>query len=303
MAPKDLSEQKVIRSGFVGIIGRPNVGKSTLLNRVLGQKISITSNKPQTTRNRILGICNRPDEQILFLDTPGIHQARGPLHRYMVEQALSTCKGVDLVLYLVEATSGPLRGTDEVLARVSACGKPLFLVINKIDLVPKANLLEMIDSYREYAFAETVPVSALKGEGMDGLVDTIVRYLPEGPRYYPDDQITDLPERFIVAEFIREKVMRRTREEIPYGCAVAVESFTEKPEQNLVVIQAVIHVEREAHKRIIIGHKGQMLRTVGTEARKSIEDLLGTRVFLELFVRVQKDWTRSERLIRDLGYE
>lgn len=297
------SKHEPFRSGFVGIVGRPNVGKSTLLNRILGQKISITSNKPQTTRNRILGICNRPAEQILFLDTPGIHQARGPLHRYMVEQALSTCGGVDLVLYLVEATAGPLRGTDEVLKRVAACGKPLFLVINKIDQVPKTSLLEMIASYRSYDFAETVPVSALTGEGVEPLVHTIVRYLPEGPRYYPDDQITDLPERFIVAEFIREKVMRRTREEIPYGCAVAVESFTEKPQQNLVVIQAVIHVEREAHKRIVIGHKGELLRTIGSEARSSIEALLGTRVFLELFVRVQKDWTRSERLIRDLGYE
>lgn len=297
------SGHEPFRSGFVGIVGRPNVGKSTLLNRILGQKISITSNKPQTTRNRILGICNRPAEQILFLDTPGIHQARGPLHRYMVEQALSTCGGVDLVLYLVEATAGPLRGTDEVLKRVAACGKPLFLVINKIDQVPKTSLLEMIASYRSYDFTETVPVSALTGEGVESLVHTIVRYLPEGPRYYPDDQITDLPERFIVAEFIREKVMRRTREEIPYGCAVAVESFTEKPQQNLVVIQAVIHVEREAHKRIVIGHKGELLRTIGSEARSSIEALLGTRVFLELFVRVQKDWTRSERLIRDLGYE
>ncbi|WP_305041849.1 GTPase Era [Geoalkalibacter sp.] len=297
------TDDEILRSGFVGIIGRPNVGKSTLLNRVLGQKISITSNKPQTTRNRILGICNRPGEQILFLDTPGIHRAQGPLHRYMVEQALSTCGGVDLVLYLVEAPLGPLRGADEVLERVAASGRPLFLVINKIDQVPRPRLLEIIESYRRYDFAEVVPVSAMTGEGVDGLLNTIGRYLPEGPRYYPADQLTDLPERFIVAEFIREKVMRRTREEIPYGCAVAVETFTEKPEQNLVVIQAVIHVEREAHKRIVIGNKGQMLRTVGSEARKSIEALLGTRVYLELFVRVQKDWTRSERLVRDLGYE
>ncbi|KIH77363.1 GTP-binding protein Era [Geoalkalibacter ferrihydriticus] len=296
-------EQETLRSGFVGIIGRPNVGKSTLLNRVLGQKISITSNKPQTTRNRILGICNRPGEQMLFLDTPGIHQARGPLHRYMVEQALSTCGGVDLALYLIEATSGPLRRADEVLERVAACGRPLFLVINKIDQVPRPRLLEIIESYRSHDFAETIPVSALTGEGVDGLLQTIGRYLPEGPRYYPSDQVTDLPERFIVAEFIREKVMRLTRDEIPYGCAVEVESFTEKPEKNLVVIEAVIHVEREAHKRIVIGNKGAMLRNIGSEARKSIEALLGARVFLEVFVRVQKDWTRSERLVRDLGYE
>ncbi|MDO3380054.1 GTPase Era [Geoalkalibacter halelectricus] len=296
-------EDEKLRSGFVGIIGRPNVGKSTLLNRVLGQKISITSNKPQTTRNRILGICNRPGEQILFLDTPGIHQARGPLHRYMVEQALGTVGGVDLVLYLVEATAGPLRRSDEVLERVAACGRPLFLVINKIDQVPRPQLLEMIASYQRYSFVETVPVSALKGEGVEDLLKTIGRYLPEGPRYYPGDQVTDLPERFIVAEFIREKVMRQTREEIPYGCAVEVESFTEKPEKNLIVIEAVIHVEREAHKRIVIGNKGAMLRKIGSEARQSIEALLGARVFLELFVRVQKDWTRSERLVRDLGYE
>ncbi len=295
--------ENLTRSGFVGIIGRPNVGKSTLLNCALGQKISITSNKPQTTRNRILGICNRPQEQILFLDTPGIHQARGPLHRYMVEQAMATCNAVDLILYLVEATAGPLRQEDQILEKICASGTPVFLVINKIDLVPRPKLLEIIASYGRFPLAEVVPVSALKGEGCSGLLDTVARYLPEGPRFYPDDQVTDLPERFIVAEFIREKVMRLTRDEVPFGTAVMVESFSEKPEKDLIVIEAVINVEREAHKRIVVGKKGQMIRRIGEDARKSIEALLGTRVFLELFVRVQKDWTRSEHLIRDMGYE
>jgi GTP-binding protein Era len=298
---QSVGEQQ-FRSGFVGIIGRPNVGKSTLLNRVLGQKISITSSKPQTTRNRILGIYNRPQAQILFLDTPGVHQARGPLHRYMVEQALATRGASDLIYYLVDATAGAACDED-LVARVLQGGRPVFLVINKIDLVPRPLLLEIMAAHREQAFAEIIPASAETGENLDRLIDVTLGYLSEGPRYYPEDQVTDLPERFICAEFIREKIMRLTRDEIPYGCAVVVESFTEKPEKDLVHIEATIQVEREAHKRILIGTRGSMIRRIGEDARGAIEQMLGTRVYLELFVRVRRNWTRSEYQVRDLGYE
>lgn len=295
-------DDPAFRSGFVGIIGRPNVGKSTLLNRILGQKISITSNKPQTTRNRILGIYNEPRAQILFLDTPGVHQARGPLHRYMVEQALATRGASDLIFYLVDATAGTVCDED-LVARVLQGGRPVFLVINKIDLVPKPRLLEIMAAHQKHDFAEIVPVSAETGENLDPLLETAISYLSEGPRYYPEDQVTDLPERFICAEFIREKIMRLTRDEIPYGCAVVVESFTERTDKNLVHIEATIQVEREAHKRILIGTGGKMIRRIGEDARGAIEKMLGTRVYLELFVRVRRNWTRNEYQVRDLGYE
>jgi len=292
------------RSGFVSIVGRPNVGKSTLLNRILGQKIAITSDKPQTTRNRILGIHNLPDGQILFLDTPGIHRGRGRLNKYMVDQALSACSDVDAVLFLVEATDPPGGGDDFILDVLSRSGSPVYLVINKIDLVPKTALLPLIQTYAErFSFAAILPVSGLTGEGVEEVLGEIGMVLPEGPRYYPEEMITDLPERFIVAEMVREKVLRQTRDEIPYGVAVVVESFTEKPEKNLVVIGAVIHVQRETHKKIILGKGGAMIRSIGKAARTDIERLLGTRVFLELFVRVQKNWTESERLLKEFGYE
>jgi GTP-binding protein Era len=298
------NKEKLFHSGFVSIIGRPNVGKSTLLNQILGEKIAITSNKPQTTRNRILGIQNLEDAQILFLDTPGIHRAQGRLNRYMVDQALAACSDVDAILFLVEAGDRPGGGDDFVLDVVSRSGAPVVLVINKIDLVPKESLLPLIATYAEkFAFREIVPVSAQGGEGVDDLVRAVCRLLPEGPRYYPGDMITDLPERFIVAEMLREQVLRQTREEVPYGVAVIVEQFSEKPEKNLVVINAVIHVERETHKRIIVGKGGTRIRAIGQAARKEMEKFLGTRVFLEVFVKVQKNWTDSERLLKEFGYE
>jgi GTPase len=292
------------RSGFVSIIGRPNVGKSTLLNQILGQKIAITSNKPQTTRNRILGIHNPPAGQILFLDTPGIHRGGGRLNRFMVEQAMSACAGVDLILLLVESSSPPGKGDDFVMEILKGTSTPVLLVINKIDRIQKQELLPLMDLYsRRFSFREILPVSALTGEGTDQLVATILRYLPPGPRYYAEDMITDLPERFIAAEMIREQILRRTREEIPYGVAVMVESFEEKQDKNLVVIQAVIIVERETHKRIILGKGGAMIKAIGAGARLEIEKLLGTRVFLELFVKVEKNWTDSERALKELGYQ
>lgn len=291
------------RSGFIAIIGRPNVGKSTLLNLLVGQKIAITSPKPQTTRNRILGILSRHDAQMLFLDTPGIHQARSSLNRYMVDQARAACQDVDLVVWLVEAD----RGVDsdspvhEILNRVAT---PVVLGINKADLVSKESLLPKIDAYsRLRDFAAIVPLSALDGSGVDGLQRVMLEYLPVGPRYYPEDQVTDLPERFIVAEIIREQVLNRTRDEVPYGVAVVVEAFTEQSAKNLVSIRAVIYVEREAHKRILVGKGGSMIRSIGQAARHDIERLLGVKVFLELFVKVQKNWTSSARQMREFGYK
>lgn len=292
------------KSGFVAIVGRPNVGKSTLLNRILGQKIAITSNKPQTTRNRILGIHNFTGGQALFVDTPGIHKPKGKLNRYMVDQAISACSDVDLVLFLVEANDKPGGGDEYILRLLERANAPVCLVINKIDMVEPQSLLALIDAYsKRFEFKEVVPICAENGDGVPQLLQAIEPYLPEGPQFYPDDMLTDQPERFIVAEMVREKVMRRTSEEIPYGVAVQVESFEEKPEKNLVVIQAVIHVERDSHKKIIVGKGGQMIRTLGQDARYEIERFLGTKVFLELFVRVDKDWSQSSRMLRELGYE
>ncbi len=292
------------KSGFVAIVGRPNVGKSTLLNRILGQKIAITSNKPQTTRNRILGIHNFPGGQALFVDTPGIHKPKGKLNRFMVDQAIGACSDVDLVLFLVEANDKPGGGDEFILRLLEKAQAHVCLVINKIDMVAPPSLLALIDEYaRRFDFKEVVPICAETGDGVPQLLQAIEPYLPIGPQYYPDEMLTDQPERFIVAEMIREKVMRRISEEIPYGVAVKVETFEEKPEKNLVVIQATIHVERDSHKKIIVGKGGRMISTLGKEARMEIERFLGTKVFLELFVRVDKDWSQSSRMLRELGYE
>jgi len=294
----------LVRSGFVSIVGRPNVGKSTLLNAILGQKIAITSNKPQTTRNRILGIHNVEGGQLLFLDTPGIHRARGRLNKFMVDQALAACSDVDVILFLVEANDPPGGGDDFILELLARSQIPVVLVINKIDLVPRERLLPLIAAYAEkFSFEAIIPVSALSREGLDDLVLTVRNLLPEGPRFYPEDMVTDLPERFIVAEMVREQVLRQMREEIPYGVAVTVERFTETPEKNLVVIHAVIHVERDSHKRMIVGKGGTRIRTLGQASRVVIERFLGCRVFLELFVKVEKNWTDSARLLREFGYQ
>jgi GTP-binding protein Era len=295
--------KEIFHSGFVSLIGRPNVGKSTLLNSILGQKIAITSNKPQTTRNRILGIHNVEGGQILFLDTPGIHKARGRLNKFMVDQALAACADVDVILFLVEANDPPGGGDEFIIELLSRSQIPVVLVINKMDLVPRERLLPLMATYAaRFPFREIVPVSALTRDGIDDLVMTVKALLPEGPRYYPEDMVTDLPERFIVAEMVREQVLRQSREEVPYGVAVTVEAFTESPEKNLVVINAVIHVERDSHKRIVVGKGGARIRAIGQASRVTIERLLGCRVFLELFVKVQKNWTDSDRLLREFGY-
>jgi len=298
-----VTENPTFRSGFVAIIGRPNVGKSTLLNRIVGQKIAITSPRPQTTRNRILGIQNFEHAQLLFVDTPGIHEAHSPLNRYMVEQARSACLGVDVVLWLVEANR-PV-DTDPMIPSLLEKGNhPVLLVINKIDMASRERLLPMIDNYRKLCpFAAIVPVSALQGLGIETLLREIPALLPEGPRYYPEDQLTDVPERFIVAEMIREQILLRTKDEVPYGVAVLVERFQENPVRNMIGIDAVINVERDSHKGILIGRGGAMIRQIGQSARREIERLLGVKVHLELFVRVQKNWTSSGRMLKEFGYE
>jgi GTP-binding protein Era len=295
--------KEMFRSGFVALIGRPNVGKSTLLNRILGQKIAITSNKPQTTRNRILGIHHFTSGQALFIDTPGIHKAKGKLNRFMVDQALGAYTNTDVILFLIEAKASLGPDDDYILNLLEQSRVPVYLLINKIDQVEPQRLLSKIKQYSErFNFQEVLPLSAKTGDGVAQLLQLVEAALPEGPQYYPEDLVTDQPERFIVAELVREKIMRRMNEEIPYGIAVQIETFTEKPEKNLVVIQALIHVERDSHKRIIVGKGGQMIKTLGQEARRDIEHLLGARVFLELFVRVDKDWSQSERMLRELGY-
>jgi len=295
---------KPFRSGFVAIIGRPNVGKSTLLNRILGEKIVITSDKPQTTRNRIKGIHNVTGAQMVFIDTPGIHRATSLLNRYMVDEALASIREVDVILFLVEADAPAGSQEALILELVGALTAPVVLVINKIDLVPKSTLLETIEQFaRLFPFREVIPVSARTGDGVERVVAAVYDLLPEGPVYFPDDILTDLPERFIVAEIIREKVFRLTRDEIPYSTAVEVESFKERQDGSLIAIAAVINVERDSQKGIIIGRKGDMLKKIGMQARREIEQLLDAKVFLELFVRVRKDWSENQRMLKELGYE
>ena len=291
------------RSGFVSIVGRPNVGKSTLLNRILGEKLMITSDKPQTTRNRIKGIHNVPGGQIVFIDTPGIHRAKTRLNKFMVEEALSSVQGVDLILFLVDGGTDPAREAEMIREVLSGVDAPVILVMNKIDLVPKGELLERMSCYGEtYPFKEIIPVSAATGDGVEQLVQLVHGLLPEGPCYFPDDILTDVPERFIVAEIVREKIFRLTHDEVPYSTAVVVESFKERAD-GLISISAVINVERESQKRIIIGKKAEMLKRIGTQARHEIERLLDTKVFLELFVRVSGEWSDNSRMLKEFGYE
>ncbi|MBN1140371.1 MAG: GTPase Era [Deltaproteobacteria bacterium] len=290
------------RTGFVAIVGAPNVGKSTLLNQLLKQRLSIVSKKPQTTRNRILGIYNGAGCQILFFDTPGFHQGSTPLDRFLTEQALKACSQVDLVLVLAEARGqGSLLPLPllEVIARNRI---PALLAINKIDLIERPRLLPLMENLaRQFPFREIVPVSALKKEGLAELVAAMVRLLPEGPPLYPEDLVSDLPERFFAAELIREQVLKNIHGEIPYGTAVCIESFKEK-DDGLVVIEAALIVEKESHKKIIVGLKGQMIRRIGEAARAELEKFLGTRVFLQTFVRVEKNWTRSQGKMDEFGY-
>jgi GTP-binding protein Era len=292
-----------IKTGMVAIVGPPNAGKSTLLNSLLGQKISIVTPKPQTTRNRIAGILNHTDYQIVLLDTPGLHQARQPLNLEMVKIAVESLAGVDVILFLLDV-SLPLPKTDAgTVDYLQGTASPAILVLNKIDLQGKEKLLPIIEAYRElYPFAAIVPISALLNNGTDILLREILSYLPVGPRLYPEDIPTDATERFIVAEMIREKIFLLTSQEVPYATAVTVDSFREDEGRNLVTIHATIYVEKDSQKGIIIGRKGAMLTAIGKSARRDMEDLLDRRVLLKLWIKVQKNWTRDLRFIRELGH-
>ena len=289
------------KSGFVTRIGRPNVGKSTLMNSLIGQKIAITSNKPQTTRNRIQTVYTSEEGQIVFVDTPGIHKAKNKLGDYMVNVAERTLKEVDVVLWLVEPSNFIGAGEQHIIEQLSKVSTPVILVSNKIDTVKKEELLGFIDTYRkEMDFDEIVPVSALKKENTDELIKCIMKYLPYGPAFYDEDTVTDQPQRQIVAEMIREKALRCLDEEIPHGIAVTIEKM--KWRGNIVDIEATIICERESHKGIIIGKQGSMLKKIGMNARKDIENMLESKVNLQLWVKVKKDWRDSEFLLKNFGY-
>jgi GTPase len=291
------------KSGFISIIGRPNVGKSTFLNRVIGQKIAIMSDKPQTTRNKVQGVLTLEDSQLIFIDTPGIHKPKHRLGDFMMKVAQNTLKEVDLVLFMVNAQEGYGRGEEFIIEKLQNVKTPVFLVINKIDLIHPDQLLALIESYNEkFDFAEIVPISALEGNNIERLLDQIKEKMPEGPQFYPADQVTDHPERFIVSELIREKALHLTREEIPHSLAVVIEKMERQPEKDMVHVMATIIVERDSQKGIIIGKQGSMLKEIGKRARHDIENLLGSKVFLELWVKVQKDWRNKATQLRDFGF-
>ncbi len=291
------------KSGFIGIVGAPNVGKSTLLNRLLGGKISITSKKPQTTRNRILGIVQRPASQIIFLDTPGIFSTSNRFNIRLVETAFAVLGDVDIALLMIDA-SKPDPGSEQlVVKKLRNQKKPVILAFNKIDIVERSTLLSKIDSWaKQFSFEAIIPISAKQGTQMEELLRAMEAALPKGPQYFPKDLITDMPEKFIAAEMVREKVFRLTGQEIPYATAVTIDSFSEDRKRSLVKIYASIHVERTSQKGIVIGKKGIKLKEIGEAARIEIERMMGCRVFLKLFVRVQKNWSKDMKALRRFGY-
>jgi GTP-binding protein Era len=296
-----------LRSGFVSIIGRPNAGKSTLLNALVGQKVAIVTHKPQTTRNRIQGIVNvparkgRPAGQVIFLDTPGVHKPQSSLNKKMMREVHDALEGRDLLLLITDVTEKFGGGDEFVLDLVKRAGGPAFLLLNKIDRVGKERLLPIIEGYsRKHEFQEIIPISALKRDGLDLLLDKVIHALPEGPRYFPQDQVTDQPERFLAAEIIREKVLIATGQEVPYASTVQVERWEESPK--LTKISAVLYCERDGQKKILIGKGGEMMKKIGTSARLDIERLLGTKVFLELFVKVEPNWRESREFVEGLDW-
>lgn len=292
----------MFKSGFIAILGRPNVGKSTFFNAIIGDKISIVADKPQTTRNRITGIKNSPDAQLIFLDTPGMHKPKTPLNRAMVQAARDTIGDADVLLMMVEADT--LIGPHDLFLIEALAGAeaPVFLAINKIDRIEKPSLLPLIDQYRKlYDFAGIFPICALKREGLEELLTSLKELLPEGPQLFPEDIATDATERFIAGEFIREQILHLTKQEVPYASAVTIDAFKEDEKKNLIRISATISVEKESQKAIMIGKKGALLKKIGTQARLAMENLFGAKVFLELFVRVKKDWTSSDRMLREFG--
>jgi GTPase len=290
------------RAGYIAIVGRPNVGKSTLLNRILGEKVAIVSPKPQTTRNRITGIRTTPGAQIVFLDTPGIHQGHSLMNRRMVDTALQTLDEVDGVIWLLDAQDKIKQEEERIAETLRGVETPVLILLNKIDLVSKGKLLPLMERCAQLLPGkEIVPVSALRGEGITLILDLVEKWLPKGTPFFTEGEYTDQSERFLASEIVREKVFLLTREEIPYGVAVTIDEFTEKQEKNLIVIAATIHTERDSHKGILIGKRGAMLKEIGKQAREELETLLGCRIFLELFVRVDPDWTQNPYLLTEMG--
>jgi GTP-binding protein Era len=301
--PNTSEKYENFKSGYVAIVGAPNAGKSTLLNRMLGEKISITSKKPQTTRNRILGVVHRPDVQMVFIDTPGIFKAKDTLNLRIVDTALSAIGDADMILFVLDAANPDLTSEYFLAKRLQNQERPVIVALNKIDLIEKTELLALIKKWStEYRFDVIVPISATEGTQIEELIEAMENFLPQGPPYFPEDALTDLPERFIAAEMIRESVFRLTGEEIPYATAVTVDSFKEEKNGKLIKIEATIHLERDSQKGIIIGKEGSKLKRIGTESRKKIENMLETKVFLKLFVRVQKNWRKDTRALRKFGY-
>jgi len=289
------------RAGFVAIVGRPNAGKSTLLNRLVGQKIAIVTSKPQTTRNRIQGIVTQKRGQIVFIDTPGLHDADSALGRQMMHEIAAAVEGIDVLLLIVDASRVSPQTDSMLIEKAQRFRGKTILVLNKVDAVPKPQLLPLIDRFsKEFEFAAIVPLSAIKGTGCDDLLDEVFRHLPESQPYFPEDQVTDQPERFLAAEIIREKAIRALHHELPYALAVFVDKFEETP--RLLRIEATLNVERDTQKKILIGHKGAMLKKIGTEARKELESLLDAKVFLGLFVKVAPDWRDNPQRVRELDW-
>jgi len=302
---KNKSKEKTagaFRSGYIAIIGRPNVGKSTLLNRILGEKVAIVSPKPQTTRNRITGIRTTEASQIIFLDTPGIHQGHSLMNRRMVDTAMQTLDEVDGVLWLLDSHDKIKHEEERIAETLRGVETPVLILLNKIDLVSKGKLLPLMERCAQLLPGkEIVPVSALKGEGIPLILDIVEKWLPEGAPFFTEGEYTDQSERFLASEIVREKVFLLTREEIPYGVAVTIDEFTEKEDKNLIVISATIHTERDSHKGILIGKRGAMLKEIGQQAREELEALLGCRIFLDLFVRVDPNWTQNPHLLTEMG--
>ena len=290
------------KSGFAAVIGRPNVGKSTLINALIGQKIAIMSDKPQTTRSRILCILTEEDAQVIFLDTPGVHKPKHKLGDYMAKATEGALHGVDVVVFVVDVTEKMGAGEQYILKQLANVRVPVLLAVNKVDCIPREQSLPIIESYAKvYDFAGIVPISAREGENLDGLLAEIKKHLPEGPQYYPADMVTDQPERLIVAELVREKVLALTRDEIPHAVAVDIEEMTTRQKGD-VYIRAVIYVERESQKGIVIGAKGALLRTIGAQARADVETLLGAKVYLDLWVKTRKDWRNRATALREFGF-
>jgi len=298
---KQDKEKTAFRSGFVAIVGRPNAGKSTLVNRLVGQKIAIVTSKPQTTRNRIQGIVTRPDGQIVFIDTPGLHTPESALGRQMMREVTAATEGIDVLLLMADASRGMPEKDELLFEKARRFSGKTVLALNKVDRIDKPKLLPLIEAFqREFGFASIVPISALKGSGTGDLLKTLLGLLPEGEPYFPEGQVTDQPERFLAAEIVREKAIQAMYHELPYAVAVQVEKYEELGK--LTRIEAVVNVERDTQKKILIGQKGSMLKKIGTEARKELEELLGTKVFLGLFVKVVPDWRENPQRVRELDW-